>query len=200
MNKEYERRILHTVTGNSGFGRDYSSPTCIASPLSLSMCKESLNPISNHYSPGKSPSFRTMNLASPYTSVSRVYLICFLYFSTFLYHSFHTFFLSMKQPVKTSPYKPIYSDRYIPIREPTYWDIQFNKNKDPVLDPRLIPDKKKKETEEGNKKCIAYQCLLKNELLGEGIEDINEYRQSEDRKVFSPIINRNIFRVSVHVL
>lgn len=43
---------------------------------------------------------------------------------------------------------------------------------------------------------LAYQCLLKNELLGAEIEDINEYKQIEERKVLTPLMNRNVFRVS----
>ena len=56
-----------------------------------------------------------------------------------------------------------------------------------------------KKTKEANtdvyKNGLAYQCLLKNELLGAEIEDINEYRQSDERKAFTPLVNRNVFRV-----
>lgn len=42
---------------------------------------------------------------------------------------------------------------------------------------------------------MAYQCLLKNELLGAGIEDVKE--QTEERKVCAPLVSRNLFRYRV---
>ena len=53
--------------------------------------------------------------------------------------------------------------------------------------------KKTKEASDSNKDAIAYQCLLKNELLGAGIEDVKE--QTEERKVCAPLVARNLFRV-----
>lgn len=54
--------------------------------------------------------------------------------------------------------------------------------------------KKAKEASESNKDGIAYKFLLKNELLGDEIEDMKE--QTEERKVSSPNICRNLFKVS----
>lgn len=42
---------------------------------------------------------------------------------------------------------------------------------------------------------MAYQCLLKNELLGAGIEDVKD--QTEERKICAPLVSRNLFRVSL---
>ena len=56
--------------------------------------------------------------------------------------------------------------------------------------------KQKEATTDVHKNGLAYQCLLKNELLGAEIEDINEYRNLEERRAFTPLINRNVFRVS----
>lgn len=57
----------------------------------------------------------------------------------------------------------------------------------------MTPAKKTKEaTSESNKDGVAYQCLLKNELLGAGIEE-----QSEERKIFLPLESKNLFRVSI---
>jgi len=59
---------------------------------------------------------------------------------------------------------------------------------------KLPPQKKAKEaTTETCKDTIAYQCLLKNELLGAGIEDLKE--QVEERKIFQPLATRNLFTV-----
>ncbi|KXJ05464.1 Fizzy-related protein-like, partial [Exaiptasia diaphana] len=41
-----------------------------------------------------------------------------------------------------------------------------------------------RESTGDTKEGVAYQCLLKNELLGAGIEDLKDY-QTEDRKVLS---------------
>ena len=57
--------------------------------------------------------------------------------------------------------------------------------------------KQKEASTDVSKNGLAYQCLLKNELLGAEIEDINEYRQSDERKAFTPLVNRNVFRVSL---
>lgn len=57
------------------------------------------------------------------------------------------------------------------------------------------PTKKAREaTTDSNKDGIAYSCLLKNELLGAGIDDLKE--QSVDRQISSPSEIRNMYRVS----
>jgi cell division cycle 20-like protein 1 (cofactor of APC complex) len=65
---------------------------------------------------------------------------------------------------------------------------------------KSVPTKKTKESiNEGNKDGIAYQCLLKNELLGAGIEDMKEH--TEERKIFLPLESKNLFRVSLtHII
>lgn len=58
--------------------------------------------------------------------------------------------------------------------------------------------KSKEPTSDNSKDAIAYQCLLKNELLGAGIEDVKE--QAEERKIFAPLASRNLFSVSLFCL
>ncbi|CAG2123598.1 unnamed protein product, partial [Medioppia subpectinata] len=53
----------------------------------------------------------------------------------------------------------------------------------------------KESISESNKDGIAYQCLLKNELLGAGIEDMKEH--TEERKIFLPLESKNLFRYRV---
>jgi cell division cycle 20-like protein 1 (cofactor of APC complex) len=53
----------------------------------------------------------------------------------------------------------------------------------------------KESISESNKDGVAYQCLLKNELLGAGIEDMKEH--TEERKIFLPLESKNLFRVSL---
>lgn len=48
----------------------------------------------------------------------------------------------------------------------------------------------------GNKDGLAYTCLLKNELLGAGIEDMKE-QQMEKHRALSPLEAKNIFRFRV---
>ncbi|KAG1692300.1 Fizzy-related [Nymphon striatum] len=70
----------------------------------------------------------------------------------------------------------------------------------PVLSPMSsdqrkgqAPTKKTREaTTDSNKDGIAYSCLLKNELLGAGIDDLKE--QSVDRQISSPAECRNMYR------
>ncbi|CAG2116302.1 unnamed protein product, partial [Medioppia subpectinata] len=110
-----------------------------------------------------------------------------------------------------------YSDRYTPIRESPNWDIRFTMIQ--VCLPFLhistnviirvfcvltqkdgsksVSAKKtaKESISESNKDGIAYQCLLKNELLGAGIEDMKEH--TEERKIFLPLESKNLFRYRV---
>lgn len=61
----------------------------------------------------------------------------------------------------------------------------------------MIPTKKTKEPSSDNSKdTVAYQCLLRNELLGAGIEDV-KHEQVEERKIFAPLVSRNLFSYKV---
>ena len=61
---------------------------------------------------------------------------------------------------------------------------------------KVIPTKKTKEPSSDNSKdTVAYQCLLRNELLGAGIEDVKE--QVEERKIFAPLVSKNLFSYKV---
>lgn len=59
----------------------------------------------------------------------------------------------------------------------------------------MLSKKTKEASSELAKNGLAYQCLLRNELLSAEIEDINDVRQNEERKTFTPVINKNVFRV-----
>ncbi|XP_053200984.1 fizzy-related protein homolog [Panonychus citri] len=100
----------------------------------------------------------------------------------------------------TSPRSPLaneryISDRYTPIRESPNWNIRFTmiQQQEGVKTPQ--PRKAKEASTDNCKDTIAYQCLLKNELLGAGIEDIKE--QVEERRVFAPLTTRNLFTYRV---
>lgn len=81
------------------------------------------------------------------------------------------------------------------MREPESWSLRYSTIKD-YTKTKLVR-KSKDSTSEVYKTGLAYQCLLKNELLGTEIEDINDVR-NDDRKALSPIVNRNLFRYRNH--
>ncbi|KAF6037626.1 FZR1 [Bugula neritina] len=78
----------------------------------------------------------------------------------------------------TSPTKLSYGDRFIPTRSGARWHINFdspNVEKEAAI--RCSPQTQSRKSKEvpsveGNLDSIAYQCLLKNELLGAGIVDL----------------------------
>lgn len=115
--------------------------------------------------------------------------------------SFNSKILSLHSPIKLSPHKhtPEYSDRFIPLREPDNWNLRLNMlNNDSNSPTKTLKDLNSTTCPSDLfKNGLAYQCLLKNELLGADIEDINEYKQLEERKILTPLVNRNVFRVCI---
>ena len=47
---------------------------------------------------------------------------------------------------------------------------------------------------DSSKDGMAYSCLLKNELLGAGIEDLKDH-QPDDRRILVPKESKNMFQV-----
>lgn len=93
-----------------------------------------------------------------------------------------------------SPNKDKYGDRFIPSRAGSNWQINFNMIQE--NNRSQVQTKKTRDTNSDNSKDgLAYSCLLKNELLGAGIEDIKE--QSEERRALSPIEGKNLFHYRV---
>lgn len=98
-------------------------------------------------------------------------------------------------PVK-SPAKEVYGDRFIPCRNSSNWQINFSLLQENIKSPGQ--SKKAKDTNSDcSKDGVAYNCLLKNELLGTAIEDVKE--QAEERKSFTPCEGRhsNLFNYRV---
>lgn len=103
--------------------------------------------------------------------------------------------LGSPTPVK-SPAKEVYGDRFIPCRNSSNWQINFSLLQENIKSPGQ--SKKAKDTNSDcSKDGVAYNCLLKNELLGTAIEDVKE--QAEERKAFSPCEGRhsNLFNYRV---
>lgn len=82
--------------------------------------------------------------------------------------------------------------RHIPIRAHNTWGTSFAIIPDPVRG--TTPGKKSRETGESPRDSSAYSCLLKNELLGENIEDVK--LQCDDRQALTPIKSKNLFKYS----
>jgi len=58
----------------------------------------------------------------------------------------------------------------------------------------------KSNTDSGTKDGVAYACLLKNELLGAGIEDVKEQQTDGQRAVLMPKETRNLFQVRIYYI
>lgn len=97
----------------------------------------------------------------------------------------------------TTPEK--FSDRYTPIREAPDWQIKYSL----IHSPTKFSTKKlaKDENPDLRDESIAYECLLRNELLNAGIEDIKEQRVNSEtlgtntNPVSSP--RKNLFRFNL---
>ncbi|KAM9480444.1 fizzy-related protein homolog isoform 4-T7 [Salvelinus alpinus] len=79
----------------------------------------------------------------------------------------------------SSPSK--HGDRFIPSRAGANWNINFHRINENEKSPS--PNRKTKDvTSDGSKDGLAYSALLKNELLGAGIDKVQD-PQTEDRRL-----------------
>lgn len=80
-------------------------------------------------------------------------------------------------------------DRFIPRRANNNWETSFAT----IPDVKSSPSSKKaRESGEGTRDSSVYNCLLRNELLMDNIEDIKSH--CEERQVLTPIKNKNLFK------
>ncbi|XP_037078029.1 fizzy-related protein homolog [Pollicipes pollicipes] len=96
-------------------------------------------------------------------------------------------------PVKSptsSPHKERYGDRFIPARAGARWHINFNNVQE---NARSIYAARKARDNESGKDGLAYTCLLKNELLDAGIDDLRLQEDDSSRRVLSPAQSQNMF-------
>lgn len=94
------------------------------------------------------------------------------------------------------PREPVVSyDRFIPCRANNNWITNFATIPEPQKSSQV--QKKARETGESPRESSAYNCLLKNELLGENIEDIKT--QCDERQALTPVKNKNLFRYGTQV-
>ncbi|XP_022316457.1 fizzy-related protein homolog [Crassostrea virginica] len=104
--------------------------------------------------------------------------------------------MSPSSPI-ASPSKDKYGDRFIPSRAGASWQINFNISKGSPTSSPTPSSKSKDSTNDSAKDGLAYSCLLKNELLSAGIEDLKQDHLSDDRKILVPKEGQNLFRYHV---
>lgn len=81
-------------------------------------------------------------------------------------------------------------DRFIPLRANNNWITNYASIPDPPKTTQV--SKKSRESGESPRESSAYNCLLKNELLGENIEDVKT--QCDERQALTPLRGRNLFK------
>ncbi|XP_070563589.1 fizzy-related protein homolog isoform X2 [Ptychodera flava] len=97
-----------------------------------------------------------------------------------------------------SPSRENYSDRFIPSRAGANWHVGFNLIQEPSKESPTTTRKAREAHSEAAKDGLAYHCLLKNELLGAGIEKIKD-PQAEDRRLsLNSPESRNLFQFKSH--
>ena len=111
----------------------------------------------------------------------------------------------------SSPQKDKYGDRFIPSRSGAVWHINFNLNPETSKAVPVSPSQTRSPASNTNgnsntragepnpdssKDGMAYNCLLKNELLGAGIEDLKD-QQSDERRILVPKDSKNMFQYRV---
>lgn len=93
----------------------------------------------------------------------------------------------MRKPITpiNSPNKEKYGDRFIPSRAGNNWQVNFNMIQQDKNQAGL--KKTGRDAGEGSKdySLLVYSSLLKNEVLGAGIEDFKE--ANDERRALAPL-------------
>lgn len=96
----------------------------------------------------------------------------------------------------TSPSKDKYGDRFIPSRAGANWHINFNMIQENKPQSPSQARKLREAPADSTKDGMAYNCLLKNELLGAGIDDLKD-QTPDERKILVPKDSKNMFHYRV---
>jgi cell division cycle 20-like protein 1 (cofactor of APC complex) len=103
-----------------------------------------------------------------------------------------------------SPVKDGYGDRFIPIRSKAVWHINFDAKPDVNKTQAIVPPVTNQRTyNDSSKDTAAYNCLLKNELLGAGIEDVKEQQvdgTGAQRTALAQKETKNLFQYRVNAI
>lgn len=98
----------------------------------------------------------------------------------------------------TSPQKDKCGDRFIPARSGAMWHINFNLIQENKPQSPSQTRKAREANTDSSKDGMAYNCLLKNELLGTGVDDLKALdQQSDERKILVPKESNNMFQYRV---
>lgn len=81
-------------------------------------------------------------------------------------------------------------DRFIPSRVNNNWQTSFASIPEPARNSSS--GKKPRDTSDSPRDSLTYTCLLRNEVLGDNIEDIKT--QCDERQALTPLKNRNLFQ------
>lgn len=79
--------------------------------------------------------------------------------------------IGKSQTTPTSPSKHVYSDRFIPVRTKARVSLTFEGQEKKQTMEKDCRKTSRTETSETRESSVIYNCLLKNELLGAGIEE-----------------------------
>ncbi|XP_014668070.1 PREDICTED: fizzy-related protein homolog [Priapulus caudatus] len=104
--------------------------------------------------------------------------------------------LACPSPLKMSPMsspRDKYGDRFIPARNGANWQIGLSLIQHQGNQSPNVVRKARENNTESNKEAQAYNCLLKNELLGANIEDLKD-PQGDERRILSPKEIKNLFQ------
>lgn len=86
-------------------------------------------------------------------------------------------------------------DRFIPCRANNNWETNFATI--PELPRGTQTNKKARDSGENTRDSSVYNCLLRNELLMDNIEDVKS--QCDERQALTPIRSKNLFRYGTAV-
>lgn len=88
------------------------------------------------------------------------------------------------------PHRVASYDRFIPYRANNTWETSFATIPDP--NKGIQSGKKTRESGENTRDSSVYNILLRNELLGENIEDVKS--QCDERQALTPVKSKNLFK------
>lgn len=86
-------------------------------------------------------------------------------------------------------------DRFIPCRANNNWETSFATIPEPQKSSQT--SKKARDSGENARDSSVYNCLLRNELLMDNIEDVKS--QCDERQALTPVKNKNLFRYGTAV-
>lgn len=81
-------------------------------------------------------------------------------------------------------------DRFIPSRANNSWETTFANSTDGIKNCQGAKKVRGENGDNSGRDNSVYGCLLKNEILGENIEDVKN--QCEDRRALTPV--KNLFK------